>query len=106
MKTVVVRYKVKPEKVEENQRLIQEVFAELSAEAPVGLQYLVLRLEDGSFVHLASVADNAPELATFAAFQRFRRDAAARRLTAPDSQKATIVGTYPRGGGSSAEGQN
>ena len=101
MKTVVVRYKVKPEKAEENQRLIQEVFAELGAKAPVGLQYLVLRLEDDSFVHLASVADNAPQLATFSTFQRFRRDAEARRLTAPESHSATIIGNYPSGDRSS-----
>ncbi|WP_426421208.1 hypothetical protein [Bradyrhizobium genosp. A] len=92
MRTVVVRYKVKPEKVEENQRLIEGVFVELHAKSPGGLQYLALRLEDGSFVHLASMADNAPSLATFTAFQEFRRHADDRRLTAPESQRAMIIG--------------
>jgi hypothetical protein len=97
MKTVIVRYKVKPEKVEENQRLVESVFAELHGKCPAGLEYLVLRLEDGSFLHLASTADGAPQLSSFSAFQDFRRDAEQRRLTAPELQGATIIGNYRTG---------
>ena len=44
MKRTVVRYKAKPEKVEENQRLIEKVFQELHAKSPGGVRYLALRL--------------------------------------------------------------
>jgi hypothetical protein len=37
MKRTVVRYKAKPEKVEENQRLIEKVFQELHAKSPGGV---------------------------------------------------------------------
>ena len=55
MKRTVVRYKAKPEKVEENQRLIEKVFQELHAKSPGGVRYLALRLGDGTFVHFAAV---------------------------------------------------
>ena len=40
MKRTVVRYKAKPERIEENQRLIERVFQELHAKAPEGVRYL------------------------------------------------------------------
>ena len=43
---VVVRYKVKPERVEENRGLIERVFAELGAVAPQGIRYASFQLED------------------------------------------------------------
>ena len=56
MGKVVVRYKVKPERVEENERLIGAVYAELAESAPEGLRYATFRLDDGvSFVHIASI---------------------------------------------------
>jgi hypothetical protein len=65
MKTVLVRYKVKPEFADENQRLIEQVFAQLAWEKPAGLRYQSFRLADGvSFVHVASRegADDSPLL--------------------------------------------
>src|SRR3954471_21728157 len=52
MKRMLVRYKTKPEAADLNQRLIEAVFQELHAKAPDGVQYLALRLGDGSFVAL------------------------------------------------------
>ena len=51
MKATVVRYQAKPERADENQRLIEAVFAELDEREPDGFTYEVFRLEDGvSFV--------------------------------------------------------
>ena len=55
MKRTLVRYKVKPEQVQENARLIELVFQELQAKSPEGVRYLALRLDDGTFVHFATV---------------------------------------------------
>ena len=44
MKRMLVRYKTKPESADENQRLIENVFAELRAKVPAGVHYAVLRL--------------------------------------------------------------
>src|SRR3989442_1255096 len=55
MKRTLVRYKTKPDRAQENQRLIESVFAELEAKSPDGIRYLVLRLDDGTFVHFVAV---------------------------------------------------
>ena len=39
MKTIVVRYQTKPERADENQRLIEAVFAELDERKPKGFTY-------------------------------------------------------------------
>jgi hypothetical protein len=91
---VVVRYRTKPEAAEENQRLIEAVFAELAAVRPDGLQYTSFRLADGvSFVHVAQGAGRQ-ELGNLAAFQEFQREIDARTEEGPDATPATVVGTY------------
>jgi len=41
--TKVIRYRTKPDRAEENDRLIREVFAELAAGQPEGLHYAAFR---------------------------------------------------------------
>ena len=54
MRQVMVRYKVKPDRVAENEALVRAVYEELAATEPAGLRYATFRLEDGvTFVHLA-----------------------------------------------------
>src|SRR5262245_41278778 len=53
MHGTLVRYRAKPERAEENQQLIENVFAELHAKSPEGIRYLALRLGDGTFVHFS-----------------------------------------------------
>jgi hypothetical protein len=53
MKATVVRYQAKPERADENQALVEKVFADLEARQPDGFTYKVFRLEDGvSFIHV------------------------------------------------------
>ena len=53
MKTIVVRYEAKPERADENQRLIEAVFGELAEREPEGFTYKVFRLDDGvTFIHV------------------------------------------------------
>ena len=53
----VVRYETKPDRADENQALIEKVFAALANDGPAGLRYASFRLADGvSFVHVASVS--------------------------------------------------
>ena len=55
MKKVMVRYKVKPEFVAENERDIKRVFEQLATDRPSGLRYASFKLADGvSFVHIVS----------------------------------------------------
>jgi hypothetical protein len=97
MGEVVVRYKVKPERVQENERLIERVYAELAERDPGGLRYATFRLEDGvSFVHVASIEteDGSNPLLAITAFGDFTRDIAERCDEPPVAQAARLVGAY------------
>jgi len=53
-KAVVERYQTRAYAAEGNQRLIEQVFAELNPGDPCGVRYAAFRLADGvSFVHVA-----------------------------------------------------
>ena len=81
MKATVVRYQAKPERADENQRLIEAVFAELDEREPEGFTYKVFRLEDGvSFIHVVIEhdVDEPDSLQAVPAFQAFVADIADR----------------------------
>jgi hypothetical protein len=97
MKTTLVRYQVKPERADENQQLIEAVFAELDEREPAGFTYKVFRLEDGvNFVHVVIEhdVDNSDSLQAVPAFQHFLADIADRCDIPPVAAGATIVGGY------------
>ena len=74
MKTTVVRYQTKPDRADENQQLIEAVFAELEAQQPEGFTYKVFRLDDGvSFLHVVIEHDvpDPDSLQAVPAFQAF-----------------------------------
>ena len=73
MRQVMVRYRVKPGEVAENERLVRDVYAELADRQPEGLRYATFKLDDGvSFVHLATQAGEHNPLAEVEAFGRFQ----------------------------------
>ena len=96
MSTVVVRYRTKPDQADENQRLVEAVFAELAATAPAGLRYTTFRLADDTFVHIASVEGDTNPLNETAAFAEFTKGVGERCAPGdgPDPQPATLVGSY------------
>jgi hypothetical protein len=93
--SMVIRYTVRPETAEENQRLVQNVFSELADSRPEGLHYATFRLADGvSFVHVVSLDGEDNPLVQTAAFAEFQRGIAERCVAAPVATEATIVGSY------------
>lgn len=94
MKRTLVRYRTKPEKTEENQRLIEKVFEELHAKSPEGLRYLALRLGDSTFVHFVSVEDGAASVTALDAFRTFQSEIKERCAEPPQAAEATVVGNY------------
>ena len=97
MKTSVVRYQTKPERADENQQLIEAVFADLDEREPEGFTYKVFRLEDGvSFIHVVIEHDveDPDSLQAGPAFQAFVADIAERCDVPPVATGATIVGGY------------
>jgi hypothetical protein len=95
MLQVMVRYKVKPERVDENERLVRAVFEELRSNDPSGLRYATFRLDDGvSFVHVAAIDDGAAELAQLAAFRRFKEGLAERCDEPPVRTELREIGSF------------
>ena len=96
MKRTLVRYKIKPEQVHENARLIKQVFQELKAKSPDGARYVVLQLDDRTFVHFATVesTDGAHPITSLEAFRAFQSGIKERCMELPQSGDATIVGNY------------
>ena len=91
MTTAVIRYQTKPEAADENQRLIENVFAELASTQPPGLRYSSFRLADGvTFVHVV----DGEGLTDVSAFQEFQRTFAERLAEGPVRDDATLVGAY------------
>jgi hypothetical protein len=76
MTHVMVRYKVKPDRAEENAQLVRAVYEELHRSQPTGMRYATFQLPDGvSFIHLHSNENDdgsnaLTELRAFEAFQQ------------------------------------
>jgi hypothetical protein len=97
MSKVMVRYRVKPECAQENERLIRAVYEELERTAPAGLHYATFKLEDGvSFVHVASseTEDGRNPLLEVAAFREFQENVAARCEERPVAVQLDEVGAF------------
>jgi len=85
----VIRYRVKPEHVAENERLIEDVFREMNAKRPGGTRYLVLSLSDGTFIHVAE-----GEITALDSHRTFRLRIDSRCLETPTTVDAKLVGEY------------
>ena len=97
VRRVIVRYRTKPERAEENQQLVEAVFAALEQRRPEGLRYATFRLDDGvTFVHTASVEtdDGANPLDALDEFKAFAAHVADRCDEPPTVTVAHLVGSY------------
>src|SRR5262249_2281573 len=94
---MMVRYKVKPEHVAENERDIRRVFEQLVAQRPEGLGYASFKLADGvSFVHIVSneAVDDRNPLSELRAFKAFTAAVECRCEERPVVTNLTEVGSY------------
>jgi hypothetical protein len=96
MGMTVVQYQTKPERADENQRLVEAVYAELAASNPNHLRYLTVRLDDGvTFVHVAAHDGDGPNpLVTTAAFAEFQREIGDRCVVQPEARQGALVGSF------------
>jgi hypothetical protein len=97
MKTTVVRYQAKPERADENQLLVEAVFADLRERQPEGFNYQVVRLDDGvTFIHVGMEHDDDSPgtLPSVPAFQAFVADHPSRVAAPPVAMSATRIGEY------------
>jgi hypothetical protein len=95
MPVTVVRYTAKPDRADENQRYVEQVFAALADSRPEGLTYATYRLADGvSFVHVAEVTGDGNPLLDVPAFKEFLADLPDRLVDGPHPSPATLIGSY------------
>jgi hypothetical protein len=95
MRRVIVRYRVKPDRVDENENLVRAVYKELAETEPEGLRYATLRLDDGvSFVHLSESESDTSPLTEVPAFQDFQKEIADRSDEQPVVTEVEVVGSY------------
>jgi hypothetical protein len=99
MRQVMVRYKVKPDRVEENEKLVRAVYDELRQTEPPGLRYATFKLDDGvSFVHLAITRTTESPLSKVMAFQEFQKEIGARTDEDPVVTELDEIGSFRMAG--------
>jgi hypothetical protein len=95
MRQVIVKYKLKQDRVEEHEALIRAVFAELAEEAPKGIQYGAFKQPDGvSYVHIAFITAGKNPLDALAAFKAFTARIGERCVDPPDVVELKAIGAY------------
>jgi hypothetical protein len=97
MKQMMVRYKVKADRVAENERYITSVFEQLKREQPAGLHYASFKLDDGvSFMHIVALetTDGSNPLAALSAFKAFTAEIGDRCEEPPVGVDLQEVGAY------------
>ena len=97
MSCTSIRYTVKEGRGDENQRLIEQVFASLATDGPAGLRYSAFRLEDGvTFVHVVSHQsdEGRDRFRALPAFQAFLEGLKERCEVQPVRTPLSEVGTY------------
>jgi hypothetical protein len=102
MKRVMVRYKLKADRVAENEALVRAVYEELHRAKPTGLRYATFKLDDGvSFVHLSSTesGDGHNPLSDVEAFKTFQAEIGDRCEQPPVVTELEEIGSFRLYGG-------
>jgi hypothetical protein len=99
MGNTMVRYKVHPDRADENSALVRKVYAQLAVERPEGIHYATFLQPDGvSFMHVVFESEGAGRvLGALSAFQEFSRDIESRCEEPPVATELTLVGSYAFG---------
>ena len=96
MGSSMVRYKVQPDRAEENETLVKSVYEQLKREQPEGLHYATFKLPDGvSFMHVVIETDQPGRiLGNVAAFNAFSAEVESRCEEPPVATELTLIGSY------------
>jgi heme-degrading monooxygenase HmoA len=93
----VIRYKLKADRVAENEQLIKKVFLQIHDKKLQGVRYAVYKLADGvSFMHIIFYETNEAHKAftDLPAFKDFQAQARDRFEEAPITDEAEEIGRY------------
>lgn len=92
----MIRYRTHLDRADENQRLIEAVFAELARVQLEGVRYAAFRLPDATFYHLVIPEDDGARAALTGlnAFRAFQTGARERCADPPAASPVHIVGSH------------
>ncbi len=95
IKTVMVCYRVKADRVAENEQLVCQVYEQLAAERPPGFRYATFRHDETSFMHVAAIDDGVENpLPALGAFKRFQEGIAERCEQQPVVTPLLPIGSF------------
>jgi hypothetical protein len=95
-RTLIIRYRTRPDAAEENTRLVAAVFDALAETKPPDFAYTTYRSSDGvNFVHIARLDGADNPLMALPAFAEFQRDLPHRCVDHPAPTDADVIGSYP-----------
>lgn len=99
MGSSMIRYKVRPDRADENETLVRAVYEQLARERPEGLHYATFKLPDGvSFMHVVFQSDQPGRILNdVAAFKAFVAEIESRCEEPPVATELTVVGSYAVG---------
>jgi hypothetical protein len=99
MGSSMIRYKVRPDRADENETLVKAVYEQLARERPEGLHYATFKLPDGvSFMHVVFESDQPGRILNeVAAFKAFVAEIESRCEEPPVATELTVVGSYGMG---------
>jgi hypothetical protein len=95
----MIRYKVRPDRANENEALVKAVYEQLAHERPEGLHYATFKLPDGvSFMHVVIDSDQPGRILNeVAAFKAFVTAIESRCEEPPVATELTLIGSYDVG---------
>jgi hypothetical protein len=101
MKRTVVSYQIKADRIEENTRLLENVFRELEAKHLDGVRYITLQSGDGWYTHFTTVENSgANPITTLDSFKEYVAGVRDRCAVPPhQANDVAIVGNYRMIGG-------
>ena len=99
MGSSMIRYKVRPDRADENEGLVKAVYEQLRLEGPEGLHYATFKLPDGvSFMHVVFETDQPGRILNdVAAFKAFVADIESRCEEPPVATELSVVRSYRMG---------
>jgi hypothetical protein len=96
-RAVVVRYRVKPDALEQNVQLVRAVYDELASIRPEGLRYSTYRIDETTFVHVATIEGAGNPLEDVPAFRAFTAGIDQRCEEVPQAAAGELIGSYQPG---------
>lgn len=96
MKQVLINYIVKPEKVDENATLINQVFVEMRELKLKGVKYSAYKMSENVFVHVAQFENEVAhqQFTSLESFRAFRKNMAERQIEKPVTNNIEEIGSF------------